>query len=78
MTLAGLLGVFLLLLWWEARNGVVSAPPIAARPAAPEAFGERLGALWRTVFVDGWSPAVGGATLGVVDPALLRSTCPGA
>ena len=65
LTLAALLGVFLFVLWWEARNGLV-APP-AARPEPPaETFGARLSALWRRVFVDGWSPAVGGATLGVI------------
>jgi uncharacterized protein len=65
VTLAGLLAVFLLLVWWEARNGV-GVPAARPREEPGTTFTERLGALWRRVFVEGWSPVVGGATLGVI------------
>jgi uncharacterized membrane protein YedE/YeeE len=65
LTLLGLGLVFLLLTWWEARNGVVT-PAAPAKPAVGGSFGERLRAVWRRVMVDGWSPMVGGATLGVL------------
>ncbi|MGH2559391.1 MAG: YeeE/YedE family protein [Thermomicrobiales bacterium] len=65
LTLAGILGVYLFVTWWEARNGVIA--PTSTRPAQPaETFGERIGEQWRRVFVAGWSPAVGGAVLGVL------------
>ncbi len=38
--------------------------PREERPG--ETFGQRLGGLWRTTFIDGWSPVVGGAVLGVI------------
>jgi uncharacterized membrane protein YedE/YeeE len=65
VTLVGLFAVFLFVTWWEARNGVYLPSP-APREDPQETFGERLGMLWRRIFVDGWSPAVGGATLAVV------------
>lgn len=65
LTLAGILGLYLFVTWWEARNGVIA--PASSRPArSVETFGERIGEQWRRVFVDGWSPAVGGAVLGVL------------
>lgn len=66
LTLAGLLVVFLAGLWWDARNGF--AMPAISKPASdPEdlTLRGRLSTLWRRIFVDGWSPIVGGAVLGV-------------
>ena len=64
ITLGALLAAFLLLTWWESRRGLlIPMPPREQAPA--ETFSQRLRALWRTVFVDGWSPVVGGAVLGV-------------
>jgi uncharacterized membrane protein YedE/YeeE len=65
VTLVGLGLVFLLLTWWEARNGVESPVP-PARAAAGGTFSDRLRGVWQRVCVDGWSPVVGGATLGVL------------
>jgi uncharacterized membrane protein YedE/YeeE len=65
LTLAGLGLVYLLLTWWEARN-YIETPPVAARPAQGGDFRQRLHASWRRFFVDGWSPLIGGATLGVL------------
>lgn len=65
ITLVALLAGFLALVWWESRNGLGSAP---AKPREePDAtFAGQLRALWRSVFVRGWSPIVGGAVLGTV------------
>jgi hypothetical protein len=63
LTLLGLLGAFLLVLWWEARNGLFT-PSGSKKEEPEETFGQKLGALWRSVFVHGWPAAVGGAVLG--------------
>ena len=67
LTLLGLFSVFLAALWWETRNGF-AMPSITQQKAADDDFSVRgrLSVLWRRVFVDGWSPIVGGAILGVV------------
>lgn len=63
LTLAGLLGVALLVLWWESRGGLALPTP-PARQEPQGTFQQKLGAVWRAVFVRGWSPLVGGAVLG--------------
>lgn len=65
LTLAALLAAFVALTWWESRSGLALPPPRRAQASA-ENFTQRLHGLWRGVFVDGWSPVVGGAVLGVV------------
>ena len=65
VTLGALFVAFLLLLWWESRNGLAIPASPRAQPTG-ETFSQRLRALWRAVFVDGWSPVVGGAVLGAV------------
>ena len=67
LTLLGLFAVFLAALWWETRNGF-AMPSITRHQTATDDFSVRgrLSVLWRRVFVDGWSPIVGGAILGVV------------
>jgi uncharacterized membrane protein YedE/YeeE len=66
LTFAGIAAAFLLVLWWEVRNGF--AMPSMPKPAADDAPGvrPRLRALWRSVFIDGWSPVLGGAVLGLI------------
>jgi uncharacterized membrane protein YedE/YeeE len=66
LTLGGLFAMFMAGLWWETRNGF-AMPPIRGLERAPDdlTMRGRLTALWRRVFVDGWSPIVGGAILGV-------------
>ena len=63
LTLAALAGVFLLVTWWEARQGL-SMPDLGGEEADEDTFGEKLSALWKRVFVRGWSAPVGGAVLG--------------
>ncbi len=75
LTLLGLGVVFLLLTWWEARNGVVT-PAAPAKPAVGGSFGERLRSVWQRVMIDGWSPLVGGATLGVLSILLYSVHMP--
>jgi len=66
LTLVGIFIVFLAALWWETRNGF--AMPAINKPEAepPDlTLRGRLSTLWQRVFVDGWSPIVGGAVLGI-------------
>ena len=63
VTFMGLLGVFLLVLWWESRAGLFM--PTLSRPENPEvSMGQKLAGLRQIVFIRGWSAAVGGAVLG--------------
>ena len=74
LTLASLLAAFLLLLWWESRSGLaIGALPREERTG--DTFGERLGGLWRSTFIDGWSPVVGGAALGVIVIMMYITCC---
>ena len=66
LTLAGLLAAFIAALWWETRNGLFMPSISKDAIGVPEGLRARLAALWRRVFVDGWSPVVGGAVLGIV------------
>jgi len=63
LTLACVFVAYLLVVWWEARTGVV---PVKSTPdPRPEVtFTQRLMATARRIFVKGWSPVVGGAVLG--------------
>jgi uncharacterized membrane protein YedE/YeeE len=63
LTLLGLLGVYLLVTWWQSRSGLIG-PMLPSRSPSPGAFGQEISAIWRTVFVQGWSPVAGGAVLG--------------
>lgn len=70
VTLGGLLLAWLAVLWWESRSGVVIPEP---RPAPDDdpAFGARLRAVGRNVFVHGWPVLVGGAVLGGLNVLLF-------
>ncbi len=63
LTLAGIFAAYLLVVWWEARSGVL---PVKATPEAQAevTFTQRLTATARRIFVKGWSPVIGGAVLG--------------
>lgn len=66
LTLAALGGVYLLVVWWEARSGVPALHTPA--PALPEdSFRERVSVTAHRFFVAGWSPALGGAALGGIN-----------
>jgi hypothetical protein len=62
VTVLGLIGVFVLVSWREARAGVPSARP-AAEPDADDTFRGKMRALWHRVMVSGWSAPVGGTVL---------------
>ena len=66
LTLVGLLLAYLAGLWWETRQGF-AMPSIRGLEPAPDdpSLRARLQTSWRRIFVDGWSPVVGGAVLGV-------------
>ena len=63
LTLAALLGAYLLLVWWEARSGV-STSDISRKEQPQDTVRQRLLAVWNAIFVRGWPPVVGGAMLG--------------
>jgi len=63
VTLLGILAVFLLVTWWEARTGL-SMPDTGKKEETGDSFTDQLRGLWRKVFVHGWTAAVGGAVLG--------------
>ena len=59
LTLSGLLGAFLVFLWWESRSGL-SMPDSPTEKESDETFEQKLLILWRSIFVRGWSAIVGG------------------
>lgn len=65
LTLLALAGLYVLMLWWEARSGI-SFPEPAAVDSGPS-FGERLRDLHRTVFVRAWPIALTGLGLGALN-----------
>ena len=75
LTLAALLVAFLLLLWWESRNGL-SMPATPHQEDPQDTFGQKLSALWRPVFVQGWPAVVGGAVLGAIGVAMFMVHMP--
>ena len=75
MTLAALLVALLLLMWWEARNGL-SMPATPHQEEPQDTFGQNLSALWHPVFVRGWHAVVGGAILGAIGVAMFMVHMP--
>ncbi|MEW5959333.1 MAG: YeeE/YedE family protein [Chloroflexota bacterium] len=74
-TLVGLLLVYLLVLWWESRGGLVMPElPFAAGEA--ETFAARLNNTLRRIFVHGWPAVVGGAVLGGLNVLLFTAAHP--
>jgi uncharacterized membrane protein YedE/YeeE len=65
LTLAALLTVFLIVLWWEARSGLFN-PDIQVEKEPDDTFQQKLLILWRSIFVRGWPAVVGGGVLGVI------------
>lgn len=65
LTLALLLVLYLLVMWWESRAGGVSRPVVQEQEA--RTFGERLTAGYERIFVRAWPALVGGAALGVLN-----------
>jgi uncharacterized membrane protein YedE/YeeE len=69
-TLVGLLIVYLLVLWWESRAGLV-IPDTPFQGSDEVTFAARLGNTLKRVFVHGWSATVGGAALGGLNALLF-------
>jgi hypothetical protein len=74
-TLAGLLIVYLLVLWWESRGGLVM-PDFPFHASEEETFAAKLNNTLKRVFVHGWPVAVGGAVLGGLNAFLFISAHP--
>jgi uncharacterized membrane protein YedE/YeeE len=73
-TALGLAAVYLLVTWWEARQGYAPLEP-AVPPTGP-AFWDRVEASLRAVFVRGWPPVLGGTALGVLNVFLYTAHMP--
>ncbi len=74
-TLLGLLIVYLFLLWWESRGGLV-LPEQPFRPEEGDTFAVKLNNVLRRVFVHGWPITVGGAVLGGLNVLLFTAAHP--
>ncbi|TAK21862.1 MAG: YeeE/YedE family protein [Chloroflexota bacterium] len=67
LVMAALVGLYLLVLWWETRGGP-GMPPMPARGAPPTVtFGAKIAAFQRQVFRQAWPYAIGGIALGVLN-----------
>ncbi|MCB9148498.1 MAG: YeeE/YedE family protein [Caldilineaceae bacterium] len=75
VTLLGLLVVYLLVLWWESRSGMV-IPDMPFRGSNEETFAARLGDGLKRIFVHGWPVAIGGAVLGGLNALLFIAAHP--
>lgn len=75
LTLLALLGVYLLVLWWESRGGLVM-PEMPFTGSGDEHFGAKISDVIKRVFVHGWPVAVGGAILGGLNVLLFLSAHP--
>ncbi len=80
LTIAGLVAVYLLVTWVEARSGIApaSATPASAAQRTPSAdtFGARIRSAWRKVMAAGWSAPAGGAVLAGVCVLMYTSHMP--
>ncbi|MBI2887257.1 MAG: YeeE/YedE family protein [Chloroflexi bacterium] len=66
LTLAALAALYLLVLWWESRGGMVVSPrPTAGAPAV--SFSERLEEMRRAVLVRAWPVGLAGLGLGTLN-----------
>ena len=63
-------GVYLFLLWWEMRDGMLIPVAGALRPQA-ETFRERLEQMYRSFFIRGWPAIIGGLVLGTLNVFLF-------
>lgn len=64
-TLLSILVLYLLVLWWESRGGVIARRPV--EEVSGVGFGERMGSLWRGVFVKAWPASLAGLLLGTMN-----------
>lgn len=75
VTLLGLLVVYLLVLWWESRGGLVMPDP-PFQPDRAETFAAKLNNTLRKIFVHGWPATIGGAALGGLNVLLFTESHP--
>ncbi len=75
LTFAALLVVFVVLVWWESRTGLVTPPPTGGA-SAPSSFSDQLSALWRAVFVRGWPAPVGAVSLALLGVVMYTVSTP--
>lgn len=75
LTLLALVLVYLLVLWWESRGGLVM-PDSPFRAGDEETFAGKLNNRLRRIFVNGWPAAIGGAVLGGLNVMLFTAAHP--
>ena len=64
-TILALAGIYVLILWWESRGGLVI--PLTFTAGAPsETFYDELRQTYRRIFVRGWPALAGGVALGTL------------
>lgn len=75
VTLAGLGLVYLLVLWWESRGGLV-IPEFRPDREVGDTFAAKLNGALRSIFVDSWTATRGGLALGTLNVFLYISHHP--
>lgn len=75
LTLLSLLGVYLLVVWWESRSGMV-IPEMPFGGSDDEHFRARISDNLRQVFVHGWPAVTGGLTLGALNVMFFYTAHP--
>ncbi len=75
LTLIGLFSVFLLVVWWESREGL-SLPNLPSNYTEDDTVTQKLHNLWKMVFVNGWPAATGGVILGVIITFMYMDSMP--
>ncbi|MDR7548418.1 MAG: YeeE/YedE family protein [Armatimonadota bacterium] len=69
-----LLGAYLLVVWWEVRQGFRAPEPVPGPPG--HTFGERIRGALRAVLVHGWPASAGGVALGTLNVFLYTAHMP--
>lgn len=75
VTFAGLIAVYLLVMWWETRSGII-APDTAFKGVEETTFDAKVYNLVRRIFVHGWPVLIGGAILGGLNVIAFVSVRP--
>ena len=66
LTLLALAGLYLLVMWWESRSGIVM-PEVAFKALEEDSFSAKLRNLLKRIFVHGWPVMAGGVALGLLN-----------
>lgn len=75
LTLLTLLGIYLLVVWWESRSGMV-IPETPFAGSGDEHFRARIGDNLRQTFVHGWPAVTGGLALGALNVMFFYTAHP--